>query len=118
MSDQPIKNGMPVEQIQRLLGERLRQARLNRNLTQADVAEQIGADRRLVANAEKGEATLVTVVGILSVLGLVDQLDQFLPPVGISPIQLAKLQGQRRQRATGSRGHSQDQDSASEDSSW
>ncbi len=83
------------------LGERLKQARLNKNLTQQDIAEHSGLSRRAVINAEKGKATLEAFVAILMALGLAEQLNLFLPPQPISPIQLAKLQGEKRQRASG-----------------
>lgn len=38
------------------LGERLKQARLNQNLTQSEVAEFAGVARKTVINAEKGKA--------------------------------------------------------------
>ncbi|MAS26261.1 MAG: transcriptional regulator, partial [Oceanospirillaceae bacterium] len=37
------------------LGERLKQARLNRDLTQSEVADMAGISRKLVLNAEKGK---------------------------------------------------------------
>lgn len=85
------------------LGERLKQARLNQNKTQAEVAELVGVSRKTILNAEKGKAQLDVFVAILQALDLVEQLDRFLPPQLISPIQLAKLQGQQRQRASGQR---------------
>ncbi|MEN9465133.1 MAG: hypothetical protein RL217_1314 [Pseudomonadota bacterium] len=83
------------------LGERLKQVRLNKNLTQQDIADHAGLSRRAVINAEKGKTTLEAFVTILMVLGLAEQLTLFLPPQPISPIQLAKLQGEKRQRASG-----------------
>ncbi len=82
------------------LGERLKHARLNSNLTQTQVAEQAGLSRKAVLNAEKGKAQLETLAAILQVLNLDDQLNNFLPPVELSPLQLAKLQGRQRQRAS------------------
>lgn len=84
------------------LGERLKQARLNQNVTQADVAERAGLSRALVINAEKGKAQLETFVAIMLALGLASQLDIFLPSQPISPMQLLKLQGKQRQRASSS----------------
>lgn len=84
-----------------LLGERLKLARLNQDLTQAQVAEQAGVSRKVVINAEKGKASLEVFVALLQALNQVSQLDQFLPPQTLSPLQLAKLQGKRRQRASG-----------------
>lgn len=83
------------------LGERLKQARLNKNFTQLEVAEHAGISRRTVINAEKGKATLEVFVAIMMVLNLTEQLHLFLPPQPISPIQLAKLKGEKRQRASG-----------------
>ena len=85
------------------IGERLKQARLNRNLTQADVAALAGVARKTVLNAEKGKVQLDIMIAILMALDLTGQLDLFLPKQEISPLQLAKLQGKKRQRASGQR---------------
>lgn len=83
------------------LGERLQQARLNRDLTQVEVAEMAGVSRKTVLNAEKGKAQLEVFIAILLALGLAEQLDLMLPSQHVSPVQLAKLQGKQRQRASG-----------------
>ncbi|MFD1217301.1 MULTISPECIES: helix-turn-helix transcriptional regulator [Microbulbifer] len=93
------------------LGQRLKQARLNRDLTQIEVAERAGVSRKAVLNAEKGKAQLEVLVAILQALDLTTQLDNFLPPQPPSPIQLAKLQGKQRQRASGQRKHRDGEDS-------
>ncbi len=85
------------------LGLRLRQARLNTDKTQAEVAELAGLSRKAVLNAEKGQAQLETFVAIMVALNLQDHLDTFLPEPPPSPMQLAKLQGKKRQRASGQR---------------
>ena len=85
------------------LGERLKQARLNRDMTQLEVAERAGVSRKAVLNAEKGIARLEILVAIMAVLDLTRQLDLFLPPQDVSPIQLARLKGKARQRASGRR---------------
>ncbi|MAZ87600.1 MAG: transcriptional regulator [Cellvibrionaceae bacterium] len=82
------------------LGARLKQARLNANKTQAELADKAGLNRKAVLNAEKGKAQLETVVAMMIALNLSQQLDSFLPPIEISPLQLAKLQGKKRQRAS------------------
>jgi len=86
-----------------MIGERLKQARLNRDLTQSDVAERAGLARKTVLNAEKGKVQLENLMAIMIALDLTEQLDRFLPPPEISPLQLAKLQGKQRQRASGQR---------------
>jgi len=85
------------------LGERLKQARLNADMTQIEVADQAGVSRKAVLNAEKGKAQLEVFIAILSALGLTSQLQNFLPVQEISPIQLSKLKGRKRQRASGRR---------------
>ena len=85
------------------LGQRLKQARLNADLTQEDVASLAGVSRKAVLNAEKGKVQLEALVAIMISLDLSDQLDRFIPIQDISPIQLSKLQGKKRQRASGQR---------------
>ena len=96
--------------IAEMLGDRLKLARLNADLTQKEIAERAGLSRKVVLNAEKGKAQLETFVAIMIALNLEEQLDLFLPPPIISPIQLAKLQGKQRQRASGQRKHKQNKD--------
>lgn len=85
------------------LGDRLKKARLNADLTQAQVASHAGLSRKTVLNAEKGKVQLENLIAILISLDMVNQLNVFLPAPAVSPIQLAKLRGQERQRASRSR---------------
>lgn len=82
------------------LGHRLKRARLNADLTQAELASRTGLHRRTILNAEKGKAQLENFVAILAALGMAEQLNMFLPVQEISPLQLAKLRGKERQRAS------------------
>ena len=82
------------------LGERLKQARLNADLTQAELASRTGLNRRTILNAEKGNVQLKNLVAILVNLGMAEQINMFLPVQEISPLQLAKLKGKKRQRAS------------------
>jgi len=85
------------------IGERLKQARLNQDLTQSKVASLAGVARKTVLNAEKGKVQLEILIAIMMALDLTEHLDLFLPKQEISPLQLAKLQGKKRQRASGKR---------------
>ncbi|VGO21077.1 helix-turn-helix domain-containing protein [Pontiella sulfatireligans] len=88
-------------EIQKDLGRRLQRERLNQNITQADLAERAGISRRTLVAAEKGQGTtLETFICILRALGRLGQLDQFLPEPPVSPIELAKLKGKVRQKAS------------------
>lgn len=86
------------------LGRRLQAQRLNANLSQAEVAHQAGVSRRALQNLEGGRVgTVSLLIRVLRVLGKAQQLDALLPETGPSPIQLAKLKGRERQRASGRR---------------
>ena len=82
------------------LGNRLKQVRLNADISQAELAARTGLNRRTILNAEKGNVQLKNLVAILVSLEMADQLNLFLPVQEISPLQLAKLKGQKRQRAS------------------
>jgi len=86
------------------LGRRLQAQRLNANLAQAEVARKAGVSRRALQNLEsKGVCTLSLLIRVMRALGKLGQLEALLPEPGLSPIQLAKLKGRERQRATGRR---------------
>ncbi len=86
------------------LGERLRQLRLRKNITQETLAESTLLAVGTIKSLEAGKGKLSTMVAVMRELGALDQLDKFIPPVTISPIKMAeasiKLPG-IRVRATG-----------------
>lgn len=82
------------------LGDRLKQARLRINITQSEVATRSGLSRKTILNAEKGKVQLENLVAILIAMDMVEQLNLFLPFQEISPLQMAKLKGKQRQRAS------------------
>ena len=87
-----------------LIGERIRRERLNQNMTQAELAKQAGLGARTVRSLEAGQKpTVETLIRALRGLGKLGTIDAFLPEPGLSPLQLAKLQGRERQRASGRR---------------
>ena len=71
-----------VAEVLSRLGRDIRTARLRRNMTQAELAERIGASRFVVADIERGKATtgIAAYLGALWVLGLLDQLDSVADP--------------------------------------
>jgi predicted transcriptional regulator len=79
--------------------------RLERNLTQAALAEQAGVSKRTVERLEAGEvATQLSVfVRVCRALELVDRLEAFIPEPVPSPVAQLKLQGRTRRRASGSK---------------
>ena len=90
------------------LGERVNRQRLNRNITQNDLAGQAGVARIVVQRLEGGRGCILeNLIRILRALGLLEQLDAFLPEPGLSPLQLAKTRGRERRRAAGRRGQAE-----------
>ncbi len=86
------------------LGERLRTLRLRKNITQEDLAEHTLLSVGTIKSLEVGKGKLSTLIAVLRELGALDQLDQFIPPVTISPIKMAEANSKssnKRERASG-----------------
>jgi putative transcriptional regulator len=82
----------------------LKQMRLSKNLTQAELAEMAGLNRVTISRMEAGRAaTLLTLVQVLRALDKLDILDIFTEESEASPLQLLKLQAKKRQRASKTR---------------
>jgi putative transcriptional regulator len=80
----------PDSAILKELGERIRQLRLHRNITQEELAARSLLAVGTIKSLEAGKGKLSTLVAILRELGALDQLDKFIPPVTISPIKMAE----------------------------
>lgn len=86
------------------LGERIQRKRLNRNISQQELAKRAGVSRRSIYLMESGQPVGMKVfISILRGLKSLDELDAFLPEIDLSPIELAKLKGKIRRRASGPR---------------
>ncbi len=87
----------------RLIGERLSGLRLARNLTQQQLAEQAGLGLRTLQRLEQGAVAtqLSGFIRVCRVLGLLENLETFIPQPALSPMAQLKQAGRKRQRATG-----------------
>lgn len=82
------------------IGQRLSGYRLQKNLTQEELATAAGLNQKTISHAEAGkDPRLSTIIRILRALGRIEALDAFLPKPGISPLMLAKMAGRERRRA-------------------
>jgi len=81
------------------LGGRIERLRLDRNMTQADLADDIGITTKSYRQLVAGGGKLENIIAALRALNCLEQLDNFLPSAPPSPLELLKLQGKQRQRA-------------------
>ena len=94
--------GMSDRAILREIGRRLRRKRLDKNWSQQRLADLAGLDRSTISEVERGASLrLLTLVQILRALEALEALDAFLPDPGVSPLELARMKGKERQRASG-----------------
>ena len=89
------------------LGERIRDRRLRKNITQEALAERTLLSVGTIKSLEAGKGKLSTLIAVLRELGALEQLDQFIPPITISPLRMAEAnarQPARRKRARATSG--------------
>ena len=83
------------------VGRRIARSRLERNLSQRHLAAEAGIGENTLKRLEAGRgATLVNTIRVLRVLDLIDGLELVVPEPVPSPIELLKLEGRRRRRAS------------------
>ena len=83
------------------IGRGLARRRVDLELTQADLATQAGVSKRTVERVEAGESTqTANLIRILRILGLLDGFTALIPEAGPRPLDLLKLKGKQRQRAS------------------
>lgn len=82
------------------IGAFIKHHRLNQNKTQLEVSTAAGISRSTLSLLERGETvTLSSFIQILRVLDLLYLMKMFEVKVQISPIEYAKMQQNKRQRA-------------------
>jgi transcriptional regulator with XRE-family HTH domain len=88
------------------LGRRLVRQRVQRNITQAEMAEQAGIGRATLQRLERGESVQMTsMIKLLRALGLLSALDAAVPESIDLPIaELERERHRARRRARGRRG--------------
>jgi transcriptional regulator with XRE-family HTH domain len=82
------------------IGKRIAQMRLQQNLTQQYVADEIGLSRVSYSKLEQGAAKFENIIAVLRVLGRLDLVGGFVPEVTPRPMQQLKMKGKRRRRAS------------------
>lgn len=110
-SDISSRSAMSDPAIVKEICNNLKQIRLNKNLSQAELAKKAGLNRVTISRMEAGRAaTLLTLVQVLRALDKLDILDMVKEEAEVSPLQLLKQHEKQRQRASGPRGKSGNQE--------
>ncbi len=84
-------NSMSNANVAQEIGKRLKTHRINKKLTQKQLAEKAGVSLFTIAQVEKGKSvSLSMLIPVLRVLRLIDNLELLVPEPQISPIALLK----------------------------
>lgn len=94
--------GMSDKAILVEIGTRLKSKRLRKDFSQQELADRAGLSRNTISDMERGgSATFQNFIRTLRALDALDELDHFLPEPGISPVQMIRMKGKARMRASG-----------------
>lgn len=89
-----------ANQIEKYLGEQVRNFRLLINTTQAEVAKNAGISTKTMRRLENGEGvSLDTFIRVLKALDLDENLKILVPDSSIRPVDRVRFKGKERQRA-------------------
>lgn len=84
------------------LGKKLKQHRLNQNLSSTELAKRSGVSVRTITGFERGEKniSLVNLIELLRALRLANNLSQVIPELpAINPLELIEIEKKKRKRA-------------------
>ena len=115
MTDISYKNwtSMSDKALSKHIGNFIQHHRMEQNRTQTNVAIAAGISRSTLSLLERGEnVTVPTLIQVLRVLDLLYVMDVFRVEKKISPIMLAKMEQEKRQRAREKKQNNQ------QDSDW
>ena len=92
---------MTAEAVLTELGRRISRRRLDLGMTQAAAAGEAGLSKRTVEHIESGDDIRVTsLIRYLNVLDLIDGLNSIVPETGPRPMEVLRMKGMERQRAS------------------
>ena len=106
MTDIPFTDwySMSDKTLTELIGTFIKHHRLEQNKTQDEVAGEAGISRSTLSQLERGKAvTLATLIQVLRILDQLQLMKIFKLNESISPLALARLEKEKRQRAGGNK---------------
>jgi putative transcriptional regulator len=87
------------------VGARLQELRLKKNISQETLAENAAISRQtLHLLLTQGKGTLSNLIAVLRAAGELERLSSLVEAVLPSPLQIVRMEGKKRQRASGRRG--------------
>jgi len=93
--------GMTENQILEEIGKRLKQIRLNLDISQKELGEKIGKTAGDMSNIENGKpVTLKSFIRILRALEKLENLDNAIQSPSVSPMKMLKLKERQKKRAS------------------
>jgi transcriptional regulator with XRE-family HTH domain len=98
----PINNiySMTDLAIAKDIGLQIEQLRLEANISQKYIADELGITVKTYRNIKLGKAKFELVIGVLRILGQLEVVNNFIPKIPYSPLKLLELNGQKRQRVS------------------
>jgi len=94
---------MSDQAIAELIGSRVEAVRLKKNIPLEWVADEAGISRQTLRNLLKGKGTLLNLMTVLRVIDELDRLVSLTEDVRPSPLQLTRMAGKQRLRASSPR---------------
>lgn len=95
------------------VGARIQTLRLRKNISLETVAENAAISRQtLHLLLSQGKGTLINLIAVLRAIGELERLSSLVEEVRPSPLQIIRMEGKKRVRATGRRGVSEDAQAA------
>ena len=89
-------------EMMRLIGKKIRTARLNNNITRDELQRITGVHSKTIGDAETGKnITLATLIAILRGIDMLDLLNELIREESVSPVMMARYGGKVPKRATG-----------------
>ena len=90
--------------IEEVLGERLKQQRLQYNITQNELSVKTGISRVSISKIERGlGVNLSSIIAIMRALHILDNIENLVPVQEISPIEMIKLKNKNKKKRASSK---------------
>ena len=93
--------------VEKEIGRRLKELRICKNITQAELADAVSLARSTIERLENGVGKISALIAVLREMGQLGNLELLLPDQPPSPLMLAERQGRKKERVGKKRGAKQ-----------